>query len=249
MINKIKCFYRLSDKARMAPGFNYKNCFINFLNTFNPRKEELQVNIESCEHHTEEDIISLCLKNNLEYKITNYGNSLSFYKNAEDALAFEDNTIIYFVENDYIHRHGCKNALFEIFNTISTNDYVSLYDHPDKYYPYFFNTLNQEYMNFCELETNQYYKSIVHYLKSGWWKTTPSTCMTFACTAKVLKEDFEIIKKHTAYFGSERPHDHQMFVDLYNKGRFLYTPMPSYSGHTVMLPPGVDWPNIIQNTI
>lgn len=246
MITKIKCFYRLSDKARMAKGYDWKMCFNNFIKNFNPSSNEIVVFLDSCEENTIKEAVDICTDNNFQFKITKYGNSLGFYKTVEDAIKEDDDCIIYFVENDYLHRKYSKEALFEIFSLFGLNNYVTLYDHPDKYYPFYWDTNFNAYACFSELEEQRNYKCYVYYLKSGWWKTAPSTCMTFACTAKTLKEDLDIITKYTAHFGAERPHDYKMFVDLLNKGRLLFSPMPSYSGHTVMLPPGVDWKKVLE---
>ncbi len=239
----IKCYYRLCDKARMGFGYNWKNCFENFIRNFEPESNELVVYIDNSESKTVDEAIGICNTNGFLYKITNYGNSMSFYKTAEDALENSDNTIIYFVENDYLHRKGSKFALFEVFSTIAKNNYATLYDHPDKYYPYFWDTNSNQYRNFCELQENTNIKSRIYYLQSGWWRTVPTTCMTFACTVETLKQDYEIVKKHTEKYGRDRPKDFDMFNELIAGGRELFSPMPSYSSHTSLMATAVDWKN------
>lgn len=246
-MNKIKCFYRLSDKARMAPGCDWKLCFNNFIKNFNPSSNEILVFIDSCEPTTINEAIEICTSHNFLYQITNYGNSLGFYKAVEEGLKEEDDCIVYFVENDYLHRKYSKEAMIEIFSLFGSTNYVTLYDHPDKYYPYYWCNINKKYICFSEIEEQRNFKSFIYYIQSGWWKTIPSTCMTFACKAKTLKEDIEIISKHTAHYGAERPHDYEMFIDLLNKGRLLFSPMPSYSCHTVMPSPGVDWKKVLED--
>ena len=244
---KIKCFYRLSDKARMAPNITWKMCFNNFIKNFKPSSEEIIVFIDSCEINTITEAIEICTNNNFLYQVTNYGNALGFYKTMQEALKEEDNCIVYFVENDYLHRVNSKEALLEIFSVLSTTDYVTLYDHPDKYYPFYWNSTFKKYICLSELKDQRDFKSFVYYLQSGWWKTTPSTCMTFACTAKTLKEDVDILTKYTEQYGSDRPHDYKMFIELLEKGRKLFSPMPSYSCHTVMPPPGVNWVEVLNS--
>jgi hypothetical protein len=238
---KLKCYYRLCDKARMGWGYTWKICFDNFIKHFQPNSDELIVYIDNSEEETIKSAVELCEKNKFEFKITKYGNSMSFYKTAEEAITNSDDTIIYFVENDYLHRPGSKTALFEIFNTYASDNYVTLYDHPDKYYPYFWDTNTNRYANYCELEENRNIKSKIHYLKSGWWRTVPTTCMTFACMADTLKEDFEIIKKWTEPYGADRPKDFDMFNELIKNGRELYSSIPSYSSHTSLMATGFDW--------
>lgn len=240
---KIKCYYRLCDKARMGYGYNWKNCFENFIRNFQPKSEELIVYIDNSEEQTNQEAIEICKKYQFSHRLTKLGNAMSFYVTAEDALANPDDTIIYFVENDYLHRRGSKEALIEIFSTFAKDDYATLYDHPDKYYPYLWDTNTESYSNYCELPENTNILSKLFCLKSGWWRTVPTTCMTFACLAKTLKMDFEIFKKWTQPYGADRPKDFDMFNELIKNGRKLYSPIPSYSGHTSLLPTGVNWRN------
>jgi hypothetical protein len=47
------------------------------------------------------------------------------------ALKFDEDEIIYFVENDYIHRPNSSKIIEEGVNLGAT--FISLYDNPDKY--------------------------------------------------------------------------------------------------------------------
>ena len=239
----IKCYYRLCDKARMGWGYTWKDCFDNFIKNFEPTSQELIVYIDNSEPETIKYVSYVCESMNFTYKITNDGNAYGFYVTAKDALDNDDDTIIYFVESDYIHRKGSKEALIEIFETYAKNSYATLYDHPDKYYPYFWDTNTNKYSNYCELEENKSIKSRVHFLRSGWWRTVPTTCCTFACRTQTLREDFYIFQKWTEPFAGGKPKDFDMFNELNQKGRELYSPMPSYSSHTSLMATAVDWKN------
>jgi hypothetical protein len=46
---------------------------------------------------------------------------------------YNDEDIIYFLEDDYLHQSGWVDVLLEGFEYIGA-DYYTLYDHPDKYY-------------------------------------------------------------------------------------------------------------------
>ena len=46
---------------------------------------------------------------------------------------YDDNDIIYFLEDDYLHKAGWIDIMLEGFEYIGA-DYYTLYDHPDKYY-------------------------------------------------------------------------------------------------------------------
>jgi hypothetical protein len=228
----------------MGWGYTWKICFENFIKNFNPISDECTVFIDNSSDATVSEVIEICNKHKFNYKITNDGNSIGFFKVWQIAYNNDDDVINYFVESDYLHRKGSKEALIEIFSSFAKDQYVTLYDHPDKYYPFHWDTNTRTYRNYCDLQDNMNIKSKIHYLQSGWWRTVPTTCFTFACTTKVLREDFEILRKWTEPFGTERGRDFDMFNEIIGTGRELYSPIPSYSGHTTLLPTGVDWTNI-----
>jgi hypothetical protein len=49
----------------------------------------------------------------------------------DEALMYDDDEIVYFIENDYLHKLESQKILEEGFNLGAS--FVSLYDHPDKY--------------------------------------------------------------------------------------------------------------------
>lgn len=238
---KLKCYYRLCDKAAFGKGYNWKICFENFVKYFSPNENELKVYIDNSEQTTIDFITNFCKDKNYEFKITEDGNALGFYNVSLDSInENSDDTVIYFVESDYIHRENSKSAMVEIFSLFANNHYVTLYDHPDKYYPFLWDSNYKRYINHCELEKNKNFLSRIFFTQHGWWRTTPSTCWTFAATRKTLKEDFEVIEKWTKPFVGGKAKDHEMFDELTSR-RFLFSPIPSYSAHTALFPSGVDW--------
>lgn len=241
---QIKCYYRLCDKARMGWGYTWKHCFDNFIKNFEPTSDELIVYIDNSEQKTIDYVSSVCNQKNFNCKITKDGNAYGAYVVAKDALDNHDDTILYFIESDYLHRKGSKQALLEIFQTHARHSYVTLYDHPDKYYPYCWDTNRNQYSNYCEIKENENITSKIYYLKSGWWRTVPTTCLTFACRTETLKQDFNIYQKWTEPFAKDKAKDFDLFTELNSIGRKLYSPIPSYSGHTTLLPTGVDWNSV-----
>ena len=111
-------------------------------------------------------------------------------------------------------------------------DYVTLYDHPDKY----INGINPHVTDGGE-ETKVFLTDSCH------WKFTNSTTMTFATTVKTLKDDIEIIRKWTL---GTHPNDFEMFIELRNKGKSLVSPLPGYSTHgeTAFLTPLINWEKV-----
>lgn len=115
---------------------------------------------------------------------TQLGNPGSFWKLYELALGFAgDDDIFYFVEDDYLHLPEAPRAIEE---GLQYFDYVTLYDHPDKY------KLHHGPKN-PYIKHNQYSETTeVVAGPTQWWRTSNSTTMTFALTGKTLKEDDDI---------------------------------------------------------
>ena len=151
------------------------------------------------------------------HEISNHGNAQSFNEVFDYALDnFEGDTIIYFVEDDYLHRLGFTDLIREGLEKV---DYVTMYDHPDKY--------------------NGEPKTLFH-TESTHWQLVESTTMTFAATVRTLKDDKEIIKHYTS---AVHPHDHFMFKAIQENKKLLASPIPGHSTHGVtdLLSPIIDW--------
>lgn len=138
---------------------------------------------------------------------------------------YDEEDIIYFLEDDYHHKLGWIDILLEGFEYIGA-DYYTLYDHPDKYYLPMYEDLQS--------------KIIV--TPSVHWRTTPSTTNTYACKFKILKKHFDI---HVQYCDlvEKWTKDHSKFTHLWNIGSNLISCIPGYSTHVEgnMLSPTVNW--------
>lgn len=148
----------------------------------------------------------------------------------DEALKLHDNQMVYFLENDYLHKQNSHKILLEGFNTGA--DYIALYDHPDKY----IDGANPFVESGGEITR-------VMLSESCHWKMTNSTTMTFAAKVKTLKEDEDTLRSFTS---STYPRDFEMFLALRDKGRSLITPIPGYATHgeTAWLSPLIDWSKI-----
>ena len=150
-----------------------------------------------------------------------------------NVLMLNDDEIVYFLEDDYLHKAGSQKILEDGFEL--GMDYVTLYDHPDKY-------LNPiEGGNpYCEGRAEF---TRVYLGNNSHFKLTNSSTMTFAAKVKTLKEDEGVMRSWT---NGTHPHDFQMFQEINKKGRRLVSPLPGYSTHgeTRWLTPLTNWENI-----
>jgi len=115
---------------------------------------------------------------------TQLGNPGSFWKLYEIALSSaKDDDIFYFIEDDYLH---LPNAPAAIEEGLQYFDYVTLYDHSDKY------KLSGVPLN-PYAKANRFSES-TEIVKgpAQIWRTSNSTTMTFAVNGKTLKEDADL---------------------------------------------------------
>lgn len=212
----MKTLYRISDGITKPNKFQHatkRHCIENFLLHF-PTNEVI-IYADNVRDESYEWISSLgCVT----YR-TNGGSSAAGFRIVfEEALQFPDEEVIYFVEDDYLHINNARTVLLE---GISRANYVSLYDHLDKY-------MLPEYGGNVYIGEDAAEVTKVFLTETSHWKLTNSTTMTFASTVKVLKEDAEIWRKHST---GTCPRDFDAFIELRERGRTLATPLPGYSTH------------------
>lgn len=195
--------------------------FENFKRTLNP--ETTNYTIIYDKHYGERSQTFLKNETNV-HEIDCGKESLSFCATLKYILSqnFDDETIIYFLEDDYVHRPDWDKILLDGFTLPVT--YVTLYDHLDKY--------QEMYKDFM---TKVLHTGLSH------WMPTPSTTNTFATKFKTLKQDYFIHEKFST--GYEPSFDHGKFIELHNRGRSLISCIPGYSTHCHkdFLAPCIDW--------
>jgi hypothetical protein len=166
---------------------------------------------------------------------TTLGNAKSFVYICQYAIEhYNDDDIIYFAEDDYVYVPEASFVLEEAF-TYCGADYVTGYDHPDKYCNVNDNMAgNPQVKNGGELTR-------VLLSKNRHWKHTNSTCMTFGVRLKTIKQDFDVIKNHCS---GDDPGDYSIFCCLIQeRGRKLLSPIPALCTHAeqALLAPLIDW--------
>lgn len=160
------------------------------------------------------------------------GRSFLNVLNYIQTLKFKDDDIIYLLEDDYIHKPGWPAILREGFEYVGV-DYITLYDHNDKYFLPMYNGL----------------MSKILVTPSTHWRTVPNTTNTYACLSSTLFSDIDI---HLRYCDLEKGYtrDFDKFGHLTQIGKTLINPIPGYSGHCEVEynSPLVDWETIINIT-
>lgn len=234
---KLAVFYRISDignPKEKVPGAGKKECLGNALEIF--KKENFFIRADNCSEET----LQMIRNFGLEPVISKLGNAGSWLASARQALEPEfENFALYFLEDDYLHLDGSSDL---ILDGLSQAEYVSLYDHPDKYL-HGINRLLEDDSERSQISTGK----LCH------WKTSNSTTMTFAVKQEILKADFPIWKKHCS---DGFPNDFSAFLEiqsldswenrLFGKKRKLITSLPAYCTHTetAWLAPLRNWTEI-----
>jgi hypothetical protein len=242
----IHAYYRISDKNRRGKApeyFTNENCLRNFIKNFTLYdSDKLTVIADNIGEETEAFLKSL----NLNYIKTSLGNSGSFDFALKDAMKnCKEQDIVYFIENDYLHRAGSREAIDEAFSVLNS-DYVSLYDAPEKYE----NHYNINYKKFVDFSGNIFtdYKSKIYSGINNFWRSSNSFTMTFAMKCDLIRHDYEVFKYELLEMDREGypyksiPRDFELFKILSEiKNRKLITPMPGYATHGDILSPHIDW--------
>lgn len=134
------------------------------------------------------------------------------------------------------------NALTALREGISIADYVSLYDHPDKYVTAGFTNSRGTPGGHHTQHGGE--MSHIRLTKSAHWKSTTSTTMTFGARVETLIQDHQAFKQFCAESYTD---DFRLFTFLTNRAnRTLATPLPGFATHgeTRQLAPIAAWAEI-----
>lgn len=200
-------FYRISSESYpkpKIPGTTKEICLENFIRIFG---NKIVVVADNCHEPL------LKHMENLRLKIfeSNFGNSGSFRHALQMAVSLPPESLVYFVEDDYLHLQSAPQLLTE---AIHYADYVTLYDHPDKYGPMYDGG-----------EVSKVFRTT-----SSHWRFSQSTTMTFAAQVKTLRADFQ---EWMAGTENQHPDDHGTFTLLgEKKQRTLAVSVPGVACHT-----------------
>ena len=217
---------RAAHKDRPS-GFSFLSCLKNYFSTIKNGLSEANINVETillCDGHEEEfaaerELISQYPDLHVVLLYKNLRDPWATYYWAYDLATINERSndeFIYMLENDYLHSSAWLKKIEELITSKIKTDYISLYDHPDKYFGH--KSFNLKYSRL---------KSQIQITDSHYWRTTPSTCGSFIASVKVLRED--------RLFYKVKIKDRFRYPLLrYLKKRILVSPMPSLSSHQMV---------------
>jgi hypothetical protein len=203
--------------------FDYEKCFVNLLNTIKEKDIDLHLVMDG---KVKDNWIKKYENTYTTHEIVG-GNmrdaGWQMFKIALDSDEIKDDDIIYFLENDYLHVHGWDDHVLNLYQTFNNLNYITLYDHYDKYFASLYD----------DLVSKIFVTDTCH------WRTTPSTCGSFIISKKLWKEDYDF---HVSIEG-----DHNKWIALnQEKERFILSPIPGLSTHCMetLLTPTINWQKI-----
>lgn len=225
----IHIYYRLynqDDMTKRPIGYSKANCFNSFLNACG----KIQV---SNLHVICDGVCPEWLLMKPFAQLSNVGNAQSFWYAYKQALTYPDSDWIYFAEDDYIY---LPNAMAELELAIQNLgvDFITLYDHPDRY-----GDLPEHNLT--------YGKNVIKLSGSRHWRSAPSTTMTFGASVKALRACYDVFDEWTNREGYTVSWELfprlQGFRGDKDYGFRLMGPMPSLATHCVngYLAHFIDW--------
>ena len=231
----MKIIYRISDAgySKVKPDYiNNENCLKNATEVF--KDANWSVIADNVSESTK-NMIRKYIEEDSDVEYVSVGHGAGTFNLAlDEALTLDDDEIVYFIENDYIHKPNSQKILEEGFELGAP--FVSLYDNPDKYLDP--SKGGNPYCQGGAEDTRVYLTDNCH------WKITNSTTMTFAAKVSTLKKYEDTLRNFTS---KTHPNDFQMFLHLREQSGLLVTPIPGYSTHgeTAWLSPLTNWEDYV----
>jgi len=224
---------------RRPSWFSHDKCFDNLLDTIDAEQVKVIVSfdgdpfefVEKFKHHRKWDSVEVVPVDLSEEPKQRFPrglhNAFKVYDLIESSY-LPDDDFVYVLENDYLHVHGWVDKLLELNDANIDFDYVSLYDHLDKYYHA--DRRKKQKGMYKDLES-QIFVSASHH-----WRSTPSTCGSWITRAKTFAEDERVLRSYVDDFA--------LFTKLCeDENRLLISAVPGLSTHCIKeyLSPTVDW--------
>jgi len=165
------------------------------------------------------------------------GNAILTLECVQRASNELEDSVVVIAEDDYLWLPPAVAGLYHALTQLPAH-YATPYDHPVRYQPDY--PLGVDY---------PHWYNTIHITTERHWRTQESTCMTFASTAKILREDMRYFEKYQNN-GKGKPEDRELFREMQGLGnyvsenpRILVGPIPSLATHLHLpwLAPVIDW--------
>lgn len=219
------------DPCKLRPDwFSYESCFRNLISTIknDPLGEFVKITVMFDGSHADfiDDFISRYIANkelDINLQFLNAGsdkNSALITLDYMNRASLTKGNLVYMLENDYMHQLGWVSKVFELYDSEVIFDYLSLYDHRDKYFlPIYENLVSK-----------------LFHTQTQHWRTAPNSCGSFISEISQFRLDYEVFQLGLP--------DYYFFDELINKRkRVLLTPIPGLSTHCMegYTSPCIDW--------
>ena len=241
----IRIFYRISDFSQLTINkkgkqiiknrpswFDKKRCLLNVIEHF--PESEISILADNVTDETIAWLDKHC--SHIPVERSQYGNGAgSFQHVLKQASDIVENRIIYFLEDDYLHLPNSEKVIKEGFKY---GDYVTLFDHPDKYVNW---QEGRDGVAGNPLITEDSEETRLYRTNSTHWKLTNSTVMTFASTTEIIKADMPGLE---FYSKGKITKSYPFFRTVIEKrNRKLVSSIPGMSAHieTAYMSPFTDW--------
>lgn len=222
------CVYSsISQHKKRFEGFSREACFLNFLETVKGERARVRYFLDGMRKGHFLAGVDEVLERRSGSEARAFLDLLEYL----EGMKWEAGTIVYIVEDDYLHRPGWVEVLREGFG-VEGADYVTLYDHCDKYF----------FPEYRKLQSRVFATKTCH------WRSVPSTTNTFAVRYGTLMEDLKVHRKYS--LGRKISADHQKFCALGRKGRMLISAIPGWSTHAEpdFASPCFDWNKLLESS-
>lgn len=230
----MKIYYRISNnsyKKNRLVNATKEHCLNVFLKYFDVPENQIYIIADNVTDSTLDKFIDSKCKLNIIRENTNLNNAHSFRHCLRRACnELSDNEYVYFAEDDYLYKDNCVKALNE---GLRIANYVTLYDHPDKY-------IDAQLGGNPQIDGDGEITRVVK-TENFHWKLTNSTTMTFGSKGLTIKKDKSIWEK---YLLTSYPRDYDAFCELIqNQQRSLISSIPGLATHSEIpwLSPFTNW--------
>jgi len=232
--HRLHFYYRSTggdNKKGRPPYYSKETCLRSFLRA--------QARVASCSRVTfvndgpiPGDRLRIMWEHGTILPLSGIGNTPCHRETLRHALASESE-LVYFAEDDYLYVASAFEQMIAAFDALPGVDYVTLYDHTDRY---------------RRRDDARRGRSRIFLTEATHWRTVESTCMTFGARRPVLASDRWI---HALPTRKPFPADRRIWRMTQGIGpyfwllpkRTLVGPMPGLATHMDpdQLSPFVDW--------